>query len=173
MFDAKKNIFLLYMARKSSKSVKISKKLEINFEVVLIIILIIVAILLVCFLNRKFSGVEGFYNDKTTSASVTSSTSNKDEKQLHFFYADWCGYSTKYIEDYLPDLEKKLGNDIDKLQKYNVDDDESKAQATLAGVTKLPSFYTFTNGKYDEEQHFIEKKMDKNTNDLLVNWLKK
>ena len=48
------------MARKSSKSVKLSKKFEFNFEVVLIIVLIIVAIVLICFLNRKYRGVEGF-----------------------------------------------------------------------------------------------------------------
>ena len=79
------------MARKSSKSIK---PFELNFEVVLIIVLIIVAICLVCFLNRKYRGVEGFY---TTQAGTTTAK-DKDKKELHFFYADWCGYSTKYIK---------------------------------------------------------------------------
>ena len=132
------------MARKSSKSLnKSTKPFVINFEVVLIIILIIVAILLVCFLNRKFRGVEGF---QTTTAKETT-------KELHFFYADWCGYSTKYIKNYLHDLKTKLGANSGKLKEYNVDNDDVKEKATAAGVTKLPTFYTFTNGKYDDDQH--------------------
>ena len=164
------------MARKSSKSIK---PFELNFEVVLIIVLIIVAICLVCFLNRKYRGVEGFY---TTQAGTTTAK-DKDKKELHFFYADWCGYSTKYIEaesnglaalkDALKDaLEDTPMNVSDVLKDYNVDRGEGKKHAKTSGVTKLPTFYTFTNGKYDTVQQFKDAGLGTETvNTALVNWL--
>ena len=163
------------MARKSSKSVKLSKKFEFNFEVVLIIVLIIVAIVLICFLNRKYRGVEGF-KDKTeaelaaaakaaAAAEAKAAAEKKAKKRIHFFYATWCTHSMDYINadpDGLDALEAALTNALVQigsdvavdtvLIKYDVGAADAAVKkvatdaATKAVVTKLPSFYVVTDG---------------------------
>jgi hypothetical protein len=172
------------MARKSSKSVKLSKKFELNFEVVLIIVLIIVAIVLICFLNRKYRGVEGFAEESTEDK-----TARIEKKRIHFFYAEWCKHSTDYINadsDGLDALKVALVTaklNVDEvLIEYNVGEDDDVKQkaatdaATKAGVSKLPSFYVVTDGTaatpiYDEVQPFKDETVGKDLNAKLVNWL--
>ena len=171
------------MARKSSKIVKLSKKFEFNFEVVLIIVLIIVAIVLICFLNRKYRGVEGFNTEAELAAE------KKAKKRIHFFFAKWCKHSTDYINaesDGLKALEKALGDAgltaADVLIKYDVgaDDDVKKKAATdaaeAAKVTKLPAFYVVTDATVDQKyvgdyDQFKDITVGADLNGKLVTWL--
>ena len=172
------------MARKSSKSVKLSKKFGFNFEVVLIIVLIIVAIVLICFLNRKYRGVEGFESPAELAARI-------EKKRIHFFFAKWCKHSTDYINaesDGLKALEKALGDAgltaADVLIKYDVgaDDDVKKKAATEAAeaakVTKLPAFYVVTDATVDPKyvgdyDQFKDITVGADLNGKLVTWLNK
>ena len=177
------------MARKSSKSVKLSKKFGFNFEVVLIIVLIIVAIVLICFLNRKYRGVEGF------EESAGEKTARIEKKRIHFFYADWCTHSMDYInadtdgltalKAALTDALKNIGSNVavdTVLIQYDVGDadadkkEAATAAATKAKVTKLPVFYVVTDdtvdpkyvGDYDE---FKDTTVGADLNGKLVTWL--
>ena len=178
------------MARKSSKSVKLSKKFEFNFEVVLIIVLIIVAIVLICFLNRKYRGVEGF-----AAESADDKTARIDKKRIHFFYAEWCAHSMKYMDadpDGFEALKEELTNALGQigsdvgvdavLIKYDVGAADANVkkvatdEATKAGVSKLPAFYVVTDNTADTKyadgyDQFKDKTVGKTLNDELVKWL--
>lgn len=151
------------MGRKSAKSVK-NGLIDMNFEVVLVIVLIIVAILLVCFLNKKFRSSEAFTNNiLQTQPSVSG------DKQLHFFYATWCGYSTNYLEDDTKGVRQLRdmisdNNLIGSLVEHDVDSDMGKDVASVAGVSKLPSFYKFENGIYTKFEGSIN-------NQAMIDWL--
>lgn len=138
---------------------KATKLLDINFEIVLIIVLIIVAILFVCFLNKKFKSTEGFYVDVPS-----------DQKQIHFFYAEWCGYSKKYLEDTengIANLRQMITNNklIGRLLEHDVEKTSGQDAAKAANVEKLPSFYKYEKGKYT----IFEGEID---NQKMIDWLK-
>ena len=154
------------MGRKSAKSAKSTKNslIDLNFEVVLVIVLIIVAILLVCFLNRKFRSSEAFTNN-----ILQTQPSVGNNKQLHFFYATWCRYSTNYLEDDtngVQQLRDMISDNtlIGSLVEHDVDSDIGKRVASNAGVSKLPSFYKFENGTYTKFEGVIN-------NQAMIDWL--
>ena len=146
------------MPRKSKSS--IASLLNVDFEVVLIIVLIVVAIMLVLFLNRKFSRerflvnklkeareMEHFNSENNSDSEVPNATPST---KVYFFYARWCGYSVKYLDDLYDDLKLQLksNNLEDRFVDCDVETSEGKKHADSAGVTGLPSFYTFKDGQF-------------------------
>ena len=150
------------MVRKSS-SKKSSNFINLQFEVVLVIVLIIVAILLACFLSKKFGENEQFIN-------VTHQVQNQTNKQLHFFYATWCGYSRNYLNDTTNGIAQ-LRNMIDtnnlvgSLIEHDVESDTGRSVANQVNVSQLPSFYKLENGVYTRFEGSIN-------NQAMIDWLK-
>ena len=150
---------------RSSKAVnsKIASNLiNLNFEVVLVIVLIIVAILLACFLSKKFGANEQFVD-------VTRQVQNQQSKQVHFFYANWCGYSRNYLNDPTNGIEQlrkmiNSNNLVGSLVEHDVDSDTGRAVADIANVSKLPSFYKVENGSYTQFEGPIN-------NQSMIDWL--
>ena len=154
------------MARKT-----VTSYFDVDFEVILIIVLIVVAILLVLFLNRTFSKerfllrnaqrMETFQNENTIP-TVSPAT------KVYFFYANWCGYSTRYLSNTYPDLQKKLTSNAlnDRFVDCDVDNQPGKKYAQEAGVTGLPSFYTYKDGTYTKMT--FPNGID---NDQIIEWM--
>lgn len=167
------------MARKSKSS--IASLLNVDFEVVLIIVLIVVAIMLVLFLNRKFSrerflvnklkearDMEHFNSQTNSNSEVPNATPST---KVYFFYANWCGYSVKYLDDRndgYDDLKPQLqsNNLVDRFVDCDVETPEGKKHADKAGVTGLPSFYTFKDGEFTKMD--FENGID---NTQIIEWL--
>ena len=165
------------MAKKSTSN-SLSSLLNVDFEVVLIITLIVVAILLVVFFNRKFSK-EQFLMRKIKAAKKMEHFSNSEpehenmpnvspETKVYFFYATWCGYSNKYLDEKYPDLKSKLkSNNLEnRFVDCDVETNEGKELASAAGVTGLPSFYQYENGEYTKMS--FSNGID---NDQIISWL--
>jgi hypothetical protein len=156
------------MARKSAKNT-LTTFFDVDFEVILIIVLIVVAILLVLFLNQTFSKesfllrkaqrMETFQNNIPTVSPAT---------KVYFFYANWCGYSTQYLNNKYPDLQNKLeSNDLgDRFVDCDIELQHGKKYAQEAGVTGLPSFYMHQDGIYTKMT--FTNGID---NDKIIEWL--
>jgi thiol:disulfide interchange protein len=165
------------MARKSSKS-SVASLLNVDFEVVLIIVLIVVAIILVVFLNKKLGREQFLVNrlkevrdlehfEQSNDSESRIPTASPTTKVL-FFYAKWCGYSTKYLDNHYEDLKSKLmlNNLEDRFVDCDVETDKGKELSNRAGVTGLPSFYTLQDGEYTKMN--FSNGID---NDQIIEWL--
>ena len=172
------------MVRKSGSSRSVSSNskslFDVDFEVVLIVVLIVVAIILICFINKKFNK-ESFIvskirehqrehftehsNSNENENANSNANANGSNKKLYLFYATWCGYSRKYLENELPQLTNMLiaANLSDKFLQRDVETPEGKEDASLAGVTGLPSVYKFENGVFT--------KIDSKNLQAMVDWL--
>jgi thiol-disulfide isomerase/thioredoxin len=166
------------MAKKSISN-SLSSLLNVDFEVVLIITLIVVAILLVVFFNRKFSKEQFLMRKIRAAKRMEHFQSNSEpehqnmpnvspETKVYFFYATWCGYSKKYLDDKYPDLKNKLkSNNLEnRFVDCDVETNEGKELASAAGVTGLPSFYQYENGEYTKMS--FSNGID---NDQIISWL--
>ena len=104
----------------------------------------------------------------TEHSNTNNNNNNNSGKTLNFFFANWCGYSRKYIENELPKLEMML-KDVglaSSFKKIDVETPEGRKEANIANVTGLPSmYYKHSNGKYEK----INNNKDLNK---LVNGLK-
>ena len=164
------------MVRKNIGSRKSLSKSEfdVDFEVVLIVVLIVVAILLICFINKKFKSenflaskvrehlrserhghghahVHGNGHEHFTEHSNSKPNSNgNSERHLYLFYATWCGFSRKFLEEELPELERVLEENgvRDRFHSMDVETETGREHANLAGVTGLPSVYVLENDVY-------------------------
>lgn len=150
------------MVKKSSSKAS-SSIINLQFEVVLVIVLIIVSILLACYLSRTLGANEQFVD-------VTHQAQKQTNKQLHFFYATWCGYSRNYLNDRTNGIAQlrqmiESNNLVGSLIEHDVESDTGKQVANIANVTQLPSFYKLEKGVYTRFEGSIN-------NQSMIDWLK-